>query len=64
MTINQQITWLGDQLRYMKSVMPKLVASGRLAEVDATHRIACAQATLETLTQLRGIVAGKGNANV
>lgn len=62
-TINQQITWLEDQIRHMKRSLPLQIASGRISEEHATHKMACAHATLQTLTQLRGIVAGKGSAN-
>lgn len=56
MNINQQITWLDQQLRHMKSHLPIAVAEGRVSEQHATHKLACAQAALETLTQLRGLV--------
>lgn len=58
MTIHQQIAWLVSQIRHMKTAHPKLVQSGRLAETDATHRMACASAALQTLTQLRGLAGG------
>lgn len=63
MNINQQIAWLEQQLRHMRSRLPMAVTEGLVSEEHATHKLACAQAALQTLTQLRGLVAGKGIKN-
>lgn len=60
MTINQQITWLEDQIRHMKKTLPMQVAAGRISEKASTHKLACAESAYRTLTQLRGIVRGEG----
>ncbi|MES2148618.1 MAG: hypothetical protein V4508_02385 [Pseudomonadota bacterium] len=58
-TIHQQIDWLESQIRHMKISLPRGVDAGRVSTEHATHKMACAQATLQTLTQLRGIVRGE-----
>jgi hypothetical protein len=59
-TMHQQIEWLEQQLRHMKRHLPNVVVEGRISEEHATHKLACAQAALVTLTQLRGIFRGEG----
>lgn len=58
-TIHQQIAWLQDQIRHMKRAVPLAVQSGRMTEEHGTHKLACACASLQTLSQLRGIVRGE-----
>lgn len=58
-TIHQQIAWLELQIKVMRTAIPTAVANGRITEEHGTHRLACAQASLETLTQLRGILGVK-----
>lgn len=55
-TIDQQIKFMQDQVKFMKATLPIGVANGRIMEEHATHKMACAHAALETLTQLRGLV--------
>jgi len=62
--IHQQISWLEQNIKAMRTMIPKAVSEGRLSEEHGTHRLACAHAALQTLTQLRGIVHGKEVANV
>lgn len=58
-TIHQQIAWLEHQLRHMRQHLPEVVAQGRMSEEHASHKLGCAEAALQTLTQLRGIVRGE-----
>jgi len=55
-TINDQIEWVQSQVRYMKKNHPAKVEAGELSKERATYLLACASATLQTLTQLRGLV--------
>ena len=61
-SLNQQIDWLNGQLKWMRKQLPDAVAQGHITEEVATHKLSCAQAAVCTLTQLRGIVGGKGAA--
>ena len=56
-TIDAQIKCVEREIKRRRHYFPKLVADGKLSEDGATAEIAVMQAVLETLTQLRGIVA-------
>jgi len=60
MTLNQQISWVEDQIRWMEKSLPQQVALDRLTQIAADCRLRCAKSTLTTLTQLRTMVRGEG----
>lgn len=55
MNIDEQIKWVESSIRNMRKNFPEQVASGRMTQERASYLAAAAQATLETLTQLRGL---------
>lgn len=57
-TIHDQINWLESQLKHMAKTLPIGVAQGNIDREHAAFKLSCAQASLQTLTQLRGIVRG------
>ena len=61
MTIDEQIKWVEGHIRHMRKSFPEQVAAGRLPQERASYLVAAAQATLETLTQLRGLVLRGGS---
>lgn len=56
MTIGEQIKWIESSVRRMRRDFPAQVARGALTQERATNLLVVGQATLETLTQLRGLV--------
>lgn len=56
MSIDSQIQWVEQNLRRMRKNHPLNVAAGTLTEERAVYLQAVASETLQTLTQLRGLV--------
>lgn len=53
--IDQQIEWLRKHIRNSKIAYPERVARGQMQLAHATHLLACAESTLQTLSQLRAL---------
>ena len=56
-TIDQQIRCLAQEIDRRKSAYPVLIKQGRFTEEKATYEIEVMRKALQTLTQLKGIVA-------
>lgn len=57
-TLDQQIRCAKEELERRKGRMAWLVEQGKLSEERATHEIECMRAIYQTLSQLKGILAG------
>lgn len=55
-TLDQQIEYIERHIKYLKKTIPLQVKDGKLSDERAISILAAASSSLQTLTQLRGIV--------
>lgn len=60
MTLDEQIAWVEKSRRHMARYHPEQITEGRLTQERASYLQAVAQATFETLSQLRGLATRGG----
>ena len=56
MTLDEQIKWVEGRIKNMRANSPRDIEAGRATQERVSYNLAVAQSTLETLTQLRGIL--------
>lgn len=56
MTLDEQIQWVSQSCTRLRATLPAKVAAGAVSQERASYLLAVAGETLQTLTQLRGLV--------